>query len=73
MDWDEVRALAEESRCRTVLAVALAMAQRAGIAVPPGLFELQKEAETALRSARSSRRPGRSWPGNTTASVSTTG
>jgi hypothetical protein len=47
VDWDEVRALAEESRCRTVLAVALAMAQRAGVAVPPGVFELPKEARNS--------------------------
>jgi len=42
-----VRAWAEESRCRTVLAVALAMAQRAGVAVPPGVFELHKEARNS--------------------------
>lgn len=38
VDWDAVRCLSERSRCLTVLSVALAMAQRAGIEVPPGLF-----------------------------------
>lgn len=39
VDWDAVRLVARGSRCVTVLSVALAMARRAGVEVPPGLFE----------------------------------
>ena len=40
IDWDALRVVADRARCRTVLTVALAMAQRAGVVVPPGLVEL---------------------------------
>jgi hypothetical protein len=38
VDWSAVRALAEKTRCVTVVSVALAMAQRAGVDVPHGMF-----------------------------------
>ena len=40
VDWDAVRGFAREARCVTVVGVALAMARRAGVEVPPGLFTL---------------------------------
>jgi hypothetical protein len=40
VDWDAVRSFARETRCVTVVGVALAMARRAGVEVPQGLFSL---------------------------------
>ena len=40
VDWDAVRAFADEAHCVTVVGVALAMARRAGVEVPLGLFTL---------------------------------
>ena len=40
VDWDAVRGFAREARCVTVVGVALAMARRAGVVVPPDLFTL---------------------------------
>ncbi len=49
VDWDAVRAFAREARCVTLVGAALAMARRAGLEVPPGLFTL----------------PSRGWRGET--------
>ena len=40
VDWDRVRAVAGAARCMTVVGVALAMARRAGVDAPTGLFPL---------------------------------
>jgi len=40
VDWDAVHGFAREARCVTVVGVALAMARRAGVEVPHGLFTL---------------------------------
>ena len=40
VEWDAVRGFARDARCVTVVGVALAMARRAGVEVPPGLFNL---------------------------------
>ena len=38
VDWDRVRAVAEDARCMTVLAAALALARHAGVDTPAELF-----------------------------------
>ena len=38
VDWSAVRALAEETRCVTIVSLALAMARRAGVHVPGTIF-----------------------------------
>jgi hypothetical protein len=40
VDWDVVRAVARAARCMTVVGAALAMARRAGVDAPLGLFPL---------------------------------
>ncbi len=40
VDWDRVCACARAGRCTTVVSAALALARRAGVEVPPGMFEL---------------------------------
>jgi hypothetical protein len=40
VDWDRVRAVAEDARCVTVLSAALALARRAGVDTPAELFPL---------------------------------
>lgn len=40
VDWSAARAAAEQTHCLTVLSLALAMAQRAGLDVPNGVFTL---------------------------------
>jgi hypothetical protein len=49
MDWDAVRATAEEARCLTVVGAALELARRAGVNAPPDFFPL----------------PARGWRGRT--------
>ncbi len=40
IDWNRVRAVAEEARCLTVVAAALALARHSGVESPVGLFPL---------------------------------
>ena len=40
IDWERVRAVAQAARCVTVVGAALAMARRAGVDAPAGLFPL---------------------------------
>ncbi len=40
MDWERVRSVADAGRCRTRVAMALALARRAGVDAPPDLFPM---------------------------------
>jgi hypothetical protein len=40
VDWERVRAVADSTRCMTVVGAALSMARRAGVDAPTGLFPL---------------------------------
>ena len=42
VDWGAVGGFAREARCVTVVGVALAMARRAGLEAPEGLFTLPR-------------------------------
>ena len=59
VDWQRVRAVAESTHCVTVVGAALAMARRAGVDAPIGLFPLPTR---GWRGAAMGQLLSASWP-----------
>ena len=59
IDWDRVLDVARAARCVPVVGAALAMARRAGLDAPVGLFPLPAAGSAATRCVGCCRSPGR--------------
>ena len=72
VDWDRVRAVAEDARCVTVLSAALALARRAGVDTRPSSSRCPRGAGGARPWTTCCRSPGRSPTWSSPATTSTT-